>query len=78
MSATKLTLLVDKHLVERAKRFSRSHKTSISRLVTRYLEGLATTQEAEPTPMVRRLTGLLPPGADVAEHGEHLRRKHKL
>lgn len=78
MSATKLTLLVDKHVIERAKRFSRQHNTSISRLVAGFLEGLGAEAEAIPTPVVRHLTGVLPPEVSTVDHGEYLRRKHKL
>ena len=78
MSATKLTLLVDKHVIERAKRFSRQHNTSVSRLVASFLEGLGTEEETVPTPVVRCLTGVLPPEVSTVDHGEHLRRKHKL
>ena len=77
MSITKLTLLVDKHVIERAKRFSRQHHTSVSRLVAGFLEGLGVEAEAIPTPVVRRLTGVLPPEVSTGNHGEYLRRKHK-
>ncbi|MHB1515858.1 MAG: DUF6364 family protein [Acidiferrobacteraceae bacterium] len=48
MSVTKLTLLVDKHVIEHAKRFSRQHNTSVSRLVASFLEGLGAERRPFP------------------------------
>ena len=77
MSATKLTLLVEKEIVEHAKRYSEQHGTSLSRLVSQALAHLPT---AEPTlpPAVSRLVGLLPANVSFEEHRAYLRKKHSL
>ena len=77
MSATKLTLLVEKKIVEHAKQYSEQHGTSLSRLVSQALAHLAT---AEPTlpPAVSRLVGLLPDKISLEEHKAYLSKKHSL
>lgn len=61
----KLTLSVDKRVIERAKRFSRRQNKSLSKLVEGYLRkltGVQTGQE-EITPKVAALSGVISPGA---------------
>ena len=76
MTRTKLTLSVDEEVVRRAKRFSRRHDTSLSRLVTDFLSRLVDS-EGKRTPVVSRLRGILPPGTDLDEYRRHLQRKHR-
>jgi hypothetical protein len=49
---TKLTLSVDKRLVEKAKRYAQRHKKSLSELVSSYLDFISnekgTTEEIDP------------------------------
>jgi hypothetical protein len=73
----KLTLSIDEKVIKQARRYSRRHKVSISRLVTHYLAGLADT-ERDPrlSRTVRRLRGILPPAATVEEHRRHLEKKY--
>jgi len=78
MASTKLTLLIDKSAAVRAKRYSKRHRTSVSRLVSHVLAGLPDDAEVELTPGVRRLVGLLPKTASTEEHRLHLRRKYRL
>ncbi|MGQ0656646.1 MAG: DUF6364 family protein [Chromatiales bacterium] len=75
MSSTKLTLLIDEKLIQRAKRYSKVHNISLSQMVSRFLAALPGKRQEYP-PKVRRLTGLLPQNASVDEYHEHLRRKH--
>jgi hypothetical protein len=60
MPATKLTLSADKALVERAKEFARKEGTSLSSIVSRFLETLLDKEQpsAEPGPLTRAATGL--------------------
>ena len=71
----KLTLTVEEDVIEKARRYSTEHGTSISRLVTEFLARLP-TGESRYTPTVERLIGVLPPDVDAAEYYEHLRDKH--
>ncbi|MFZ2223238.1 MAG: DUF6364 family protein [Candidatus Deferrimicrobium sp.] len=61
----KLTLSVEKSVIERAKRFSRGQHKSLSKLVEGYLRELTgvPTGREEITPKVAALSGVIPPGA---------------
>lgn len=79
MKRSKLTLSVDPKVVARARRFTRQHQTSISRLVGQYLASLG----AEPTraleaPTVERLRGILPAKVDRAEYRAYLDRRYRV
>jgi len=78
MAATKLTLLVYKRIIERTKRYTKHHHTTISRLVSRLLERLTNGDTEELPPAVMRLVGVLPTEASLDEHRTHLRDKYKL
>ncbi len=75
MPKKKLTLSVDEAVIRRAKRFSRRHDTSVSRLVSEFLSRLD-ADPGEPTPVVSRLTGLLSPETSIDDHHRHLEEKH--
>lgn len=76
-SKKKLTLSVDEQVIERARRYSRRHNTSISHLVTNYLSQLDETGErAAFSPTVQRLLGILPPDTSLSEYYEHLEEKY--
>jgi hypothetical protein len=75
---TKLTVRVDQELVQVAKRYAHRQGTSLSKLIEDYLRGLAITQN-EPladTPVLQRLTGILPPDTSVDEYHQHLQEKY--
>lgn len=78
VASTKLTLLIDKATATRAKRYSKRHRTSVSRLVAYMLAKLPNDEDAGLTSSVRRLVGLLPKTVSVGEHRQHLRGKYKL
>jgi hypothetical protein len=75
----KLTLSVDEAVIERARRYSRRHNTSISRLVSSFLAGLGEQDEeasrARFSPAVERLLGVLPEDVSLEEYREHLEKK---
>jgi hypothetical protein len=58
---TKLTLNVDKDVIEQAKEYAKSHKISLSRLIESYLSSLITKNdmEMEITPLVKSLSGVI-------------------
>jgi len=58
---TKLTLNVNKSVIERAKEYAKSHKISLSKLIESYLASLTNkkSQEAEITPLVESLIGVI-------------------
>jgi hypothetical protein len=76
MALTKLTLSVDDALIEKARRYSRLHGISISRVISRFLASLPEGGEEEYTPAVRRLLGVLPGDADGGEYHRHREEKY--
>ncbi|MBI2073461.1 MAG: hypothetical protein HYW06_01525 [Gemmatimonadetes bacterium] len=76
MGLKKLTLSVEEGVIEKARRYSQAHNTSISRLVTQFLARLPGRQKRRDSPTVRRLVGILSESADVAEYRRHLEEKH--
>lgn len=73
----KLTLSIDEKVIKQARRYSRRHKVSISRLVTTYLAGLGEEErDSRLSKTVRRLRGILPTSVTVEEHRDHLRKKY--
>ena len=75
MPRKKLTLSVEEHVIERAKRFARRQEVSVSELVTRILASLDDESEPE-TPIVSRLTGVLKGPVSTEDYRRHLERKH--
>jgi Family of unknown function (DUF6364) len=73
----KLTLSIDERVIQRARRYSRKHNVSISRLVTNYLAGLDEPPSGLPvSKTVARLRGVLPASVRTTEHRVHLERKY--
>lgn len=75
-SKKKLTLSVDERVIERARRYSTRHNTSISKLVTHYLSQLDAPSESKVAPWVQRLRGVLPSDTSVEDYRNHLEEKH--
>ncbi len=77
---SKLTLSVDNTVVRRAKRYARARGTSVSRLVERFLDIVATDGPGAPVttepPILRRLRGSLK-GVAENEYRRHLQRKYR-
>jgi hypothetical protein len=77
MKEQKLTIRISQDVLDGAKRYAREHGTTLTRLVTAYLERLGS--ESDPlasTPITRGLAGTLPPAASRNDHREHLELKH--
>jgi antitoxin component of RelBE/YafQ-DinJ toxin-antitoxin module len=63
----KLTLRLNEQLIEQAKAYAAEHNISVSQLVEAYFLRLELDTTPEHTPLVQRLTGLLPADADVEQ-----------
>ena len=79
---TKLTLNVDKAVIEQAKAYARSQKISLSRLIESYLATLVSKERdaSEITPLVESLSGVIRLDKDYdvkKEYSDHLAKKHK-
>lgn len=58
---TKLTLNVDKNVIEQAKEYAKTHHISLSRLIESYLSSLVAKKDRkiEITPLVESLSGVI-------------------
>jgi hypothetical protein len=79
---TKLTLKLNKKVIERAKKYALKENTSLSRLVEDYLDVLSEPLEAESelTPLVKRLSGVarVPKNYDSKkDYSKYLEEKYK-
>lgn len=78
MSKQRLNITVDPAVIERARRYTQRHNTSISRLVTEFLSQLPVEHDSEETltPTVRRLLGVAKGGGDREDYQRHLVEKY--
>jgi hypothetical protein len=65
----KLTLSLDREIIEQAKEFSRSHHKSLSKLIEGYLRQVTRSDDAvkQVTPLVAKLSGVI----DARKMGDH-------
>jgi hypothetical protein len=74
---TKLTVRVPRHLLENAKRYARENNTTLTELISTYLQHIPSVQESlANAPIVRRLTGSLSPDISVDDYKKHLEEKY--
>jgi len=79
---TKLTLNLDKKVIENAKFYAKSNSTSLSKLIENYLNSLTQRDkfsENEISPLVLSLTGVIPIETDSdykKEYQEYLLKKY--
>lgn len=78
---TKLTLNLDRRIIENAKDYAKSQKTSLSQLIENYLHALIRKEEkdAKVSPLVRSLTGVIPneeENDDKKDYYEYLNKKY--
>ena len=79
---TKLTVRVEMQAVSNAKRFAAEHGTSLSALINAYLRrlpldaGEGGDSDLEASPVLRRLTGILPSSTSVDDYRQHLVEKY--
>ncbi|MBL4651839.1 MAG: hypothetical protein JKY53_03095 [Flavobacteriales bacterium] len=79
---TKLTLSLDKAIIERAKTYAKSQQLSLSKLIESYLSSLTRNEKkiGEITPLVQSLSGVINPDeqSDVAKnYTDYLIEKYK-
>lgn len=80
----KLTLSLNQRVIERAKRYAKLNRTSLSRMIETYFDSLTSKQEddseIETTPLVESLCGVirLPEDFNYKEaRAKYLNEKHK-
>lgn len=83
---TKLTLKLDKQVIEKAKEYAASHKRSLSRLIEAYLKSLVDTEmsadkdDIQISPFIKNMATGVKLSADLdhkKEYGNHLSEKYK-
>jgi hypothetical protein len=78
---SKLTLKLEKEVIEKAKFYAKSQHTSLSRLIENYLLSLTNEPENEKiTPLVKSLSGILDLPNDTDDkqgYGDYLTKKYK-
>ena len=73
----KLTVRVPQHLLANAKRYARAHQTTLTELISTYLQRIPSDSEILPhEPIVQRLTGLLSPDISIDDYKKHLDEKY--
>jgi len=78
---TKLTLKLSEDVIERAKKYAKMHKVSVSKLIESYLDSV-TKQEnkrIDITPLVEDLSGVMevPDVEYKKSYGDYLEEKYK-
>ncbi|MBN2387234.1 MAG: hypothetical protein JXB85_09445 [Anaerolineales bacterium] len=76
MQKDKLTVRVPRDLLENIKRYAAQNNTTLTNLIEAYLRRIPSQQPLEEAPIVRRLSGTLPPGATVQDHRQYLEEKY--
>jgi len=68
---TKLTLNIDKEIIDEAKIYAKSHSVSLSKLIENYLNSLTrpSNKKSSVSPLVESLTGIIP--SDFDERKEY-------
>jgi hypothetical protein len=77
MEKTKLTLRIEKPVIESAKNYAQHYHTSLSRLVAEFLRSLKIAEDTPSSPILEDLSGILPPDTSLAEHRTHLEAKYE-
>ena len=74
---TKLTVRVPGRLLDNAKRYAQAHNTTLTKLISTYLEQIPSEDDVlDHAPVVRRLTGLLSPEVSIDDYKKHLDEKY--
>ena len=74
---TKLTVRVSRSLLENAKRYARQNDTTLTELISAYLQQISVEGSGlEGAPIVRRLSGLLSPNITVNDYKKYLDEKY--
>jgi hypothetical protein len=75
---TKLTVRVERDLIDSAKRYARRQGITLSQLIEDYLRSLAIQQDEQSinTPILQKLSGILPSSITLDEYHQHLDEKY--
>lgn len=77
MEKTKLTLRIEKPIIEAAKDYAQQHNTTLSRLVAEFLRSLKLAEDRLTSPILEDLSGILPQEVSLEEHRVYLEEKYE-
>ena len=74
---TRMTVRVPRKYLDNAKRYARAHNTTLTELVTAYLQHFPLeTESFDQAPVVRQLTGILSKEVSLEDYRAHLDEKY--
>lgn len=74
---TKMTVRVPRRLLENAKRYATQHNTTLTQLISAYLDRIPTESELmDSAPNVRQLSGVLSQNITLEDYKKHLEEKY--
>lgn len=76
MEKTKLTLRIEKPIIETAKDYAHHYHTTVSQLVAEFLQSLKIEADVPASPILKELSGILPADTSLAEHHAYLEEKY--
>ena len=76
MNQTKLTVRVPRELLENLKRYAEENNTTITNLIRTYLAKIPVSGSLDNSPIVKRVSGILPQSISKEEYHEHLEQKY--
>ena len=76
MTEAKLTVRVERDLLENAKRYASRQHTNLTELIHAFLTQLPDQTDLADAPIVRRLSGILPNTVGVDDYKKHLDEKY--
>ena len=76
MQKTKLTVRVEKDLLEKVKQYAAKNNTTLTDLIDSYFRHIPGQVTLEDAPIVRRLSGTLSANASIQDYKNHLEDKY--
>jgi len=76
MLKTKLTVRVEKDLLENIKRYAAQNNTTLTDLINTYLRHIPAQVPLDNAPIVRRLSGTMSTDVSLQDYKKHLEEKY--
>lgn len=76
MLKTKLTVRVEKELLENIKRYAEQHNTTLTDLIDVYLRHIPSQGSLADAPIVKRLSGAISANVSIRDYKKHLQEKY--
>ena len=76
MPKTKLTVWVEKDLLEKVKQYAAKNNTTLTDLIDSYLRHIPGQAPLDDAPIVRRISGTMSANTSVEDYRKHLEEKY--